>query len=167
MNNRIAKPNIMLSLAAVLLCLVLFTTHLTSGLYAKYTNRFSANDSARVALWEVGATGGKPALTIDCSTSDLDDEYSFKVTNKSEVAVRYDIVIVFTEALENGITLKLNGTSTPVTKDRKRFVFTDVGRLSSGNTSAEHTLTFVASSDDIEEDVSYTFSVQIDFEQID
>lgn len=157
----------MVILAAILLCLVLITTHLTSGLYAKYTSRASAHDSASVALWKVGATGGKPALTIDCSTSDLDDAYKFKVTNNSEVSVRYNIIVVFTEALDSGITLKLDETKTPATNDRKAFVFTNVGQLISGNISKEHTLTFTASTDNINEDVSYAFNVQIDFEQVD
>ena len=157
----------MLKLAVILLCLVLITTHFTSGLYARYISRSSADTSARVALWKVGAKEGKPALTIDCSSSDLDDEYEITVTNNSEVAVKYGIVVVFTEALKSGITLKMDETKVPTTTNRKEFVFTDVARLNSGNASAKHILTFTANSNDVEEDHSYTFSVKVDFEQID
>lgn len=42
------RPNIMMCLAFVLLCLTLLTTHFTGGLYAKYVAKDSAEDSARV-----------------------------------------------------------------------------------------------------------------------
>ena len=42
------KMNIPMCLAAILLCLTLISIHLTSGLYAKYINSASGNDSARV-----------------------------------------------------------------------------------------------------------------------
>ena len=42
------KMNIPMCLAAILLCLTLFSIHLTSGLYAKYISSASGNDSARV-----------------------------------------------------------------------------------------------------------------------
>lgn len=58
MEKRIVKPNPMMVLASVLLCLVLISTYSTSGLYAKYTGRNASDASARAALWDVSATGG-------------------------------------------------------------------------------------------------------------
>ena len=40
----------------VLLCAVLITSHLTSGLYARYTTTASGGDAAVVASFEVGET---------------------------------------------------------------------------------------------------------------
>lgn len=167
MNSKLVKSNIMIKLAAILLCLVLFTMHLMSGLYAKYSSRSASNGFARVANWDVSVLGGKPALTIDCSSSDLDDEYKITVTNRSEVSVKYDVIVVFEKALESGITLKLDGAKSPVTVDRKEFVFTDAGQMADGDVSVEHVLLFTANTASIEEDSSHTFYVKVDFEQKD
>ena len=43
-----AKVNIPMCIASFLFCLTLISIHLTSGLYAKYINSDSGNDSARV-----------------------------------------------------------------------------------------------------------------------
>ena len=43
-----AKLNIPMCVACVLFCLTLFSFHLCGGLYARYTARGSASDSARV-----------------------------------------------------------------------------------------------------------------------
>ena len=47
-NTTTAKVNIPMCIAFVLFCLTLFSIHLTSGLYAKYTTSASDSDSARV-----------------------------------------------------------------------------------------------------------------------
>ena len=51
------KPNIPMCLACVLLCLTLFSVHLCSGLYARYTEKGATNDSARVASFDVSEIG--------------------------------------------------------------------------------------------------------------
>ena len=162
-----AKVNIPMVAALILLMLTMISTHLTSGLYARYCAGATASDSARVAIWNVGATSKKPAVSIDCSTDNLDDVYRFTVTNNSEVTARYDVVVTFTETLGKGISFKLDGTKTPQTNDNKTFTFENVGQLHYGGDSAEHTLMFVVVSEDISEDVSCGFTVTIDFEQID
>ncbi|MBR5290093.1 MAG: hypothetical protein IKU28_03770 [Erysipelotrichaceae bacterium] len=43
-----SKPNIAMCAAFVLLCLTLISTHFTSGLYARYVTKDSAEDAARV-----------------------------------------------------------------------------------------------------------------------
>ena len=46
--KRRTKVNIPICAAAVLLCLTMFSLHLTSGIYARYTATASGHDSARV-----------------------------------------------------------------------------------------------------------------------
>lgn len=46
--KRRAKVNIPICAAGILLCLTLFSTHLTSGIYARYSTTAAAGDSARV-----------------------------------------------------------------------------------------------------------------------
>ena len=162
-----AKLNIPMVTALILLVLTMVSIHLTSGLYARYTAGATAKDSARVALWDVGAASNNTGVSIDCSTDDLDDVYQFTVTNNSEVTARYDVVVTFKESLAKGISFKLDGTKTPKTNDSKTFVFENAGQLNYGGATANHTLTFIAVFEDVSEDVSYDFTVTIDFEQID
>ena len=174
MTKKPLKLNTMLKLAGILLCLVLATTHLASNLYAKYTANDSGSDSARVAAWDVEASGTNASnVKIDLATaatanSTVSNTYKVTVTNKSEVASNYDIIVVFDKALSDEITLKLDGgAKTATTTDNKEFVFSNVGQLGVGNTSATHTLTFAANYADVDVDYSYNFNVKVDFEQID
>lgn len=50
-SRRRSKLNIPMFIASLLLCLTLFSFHLTSGLYAKYTTVSSGSDSGRVAAF--------------------------------------------------------------------------------------------------------------------
>jgi hypothetical protein len=47
-NMKLTSGELLMLLAGILLCLVLISLHLTSGLYARYTTSASAYDSARV-----------------------------------------------------------------------------------------------------------------------
>lgn len=174
MTKKPLKLNTMLKLAGILLCLVLATTHLASNLYAKYTANDSGSDSARVAVWNVEASGASVSnVKIDLATaatvdSAIDKTYTLTVTNKSEVASNYDIIVVFNEALSDKIALTLDGGAKPyTTTDNKEFVFSNVGQLAMGNTSTQHTLSFTANYADVDVDYSYNFNVKVDFEQID
>ena len=56
-----AKVNIPICLAGVLLCLTLFSIHLTGGIFARYTTTASSSDSARVIRFgqlSLALTGG-------------------------------------------------------------------------------------------------------------
>ena len=55
MNNKTYRGNIMIRIAAVLFCLVLISTHMMSGLYARYVAKDSSSDEARVAKFQVDA----------------------------------------------------------------------------------------------------------------
>lgn len=93
------KPNIALRLAALLLCLTLFSLYLLSGLYARYTVTGTAADSARVAAFQPTATITPVTETIKYvyrnkpPASAYTVSYNIKVTNPSEVAVNCELVI--------------------------------------------------------------------------
>lgn len=80
-------------LAMVLLCLTMITTHLTSGLYARYIVRGSGEDDARVAKFYVtqDATKFSENLTISIEPGTL--EKQIQVINDSEVAINYTLTI--------------------------------------------------------------------------
>lgn len=95
------KTPVVFYLSFVLLCAVLITTHMMSGLYARYTTRATSSDSARVAKFRVTDT-----LTVtdskgyevhsftmfeDSLIPGESTTYTFAVQNDSEVAVRFSV----------------------------------------------------------------------------
>ena len=161
MNNKIMKSNPMLTLAAILLCLVMISTHFTSGLYAKYTSRSSAASSARVASFSIDTDLDRIKLgSIDAPTLQLGgtDEIQsvqlpFYISNGSEVSVGYSIIVDFgSTPLPEYMNLKLsNGSfSQTISGDgsKSKFNFADFGSLpaaSSGEQKVELLLTISVS----------------------
>lgn len=80
-------------LAAILLMLVLVTTSIVSGRYARYTASATANDSARVAKFSVTQTANFIGDGTQTKTLLYGQDNMISVTNDSEVAVRYSIEI--------------------------------------------------------------------------
>lgn len=120
--NREKRPGLFLQIAAVLLCLCMISTHFTTGLYAKYTNRATRSDAARAAKLDVSATVKELETTTSKSGTkgeqgEIDDEdefpeddiipvddpftrlYQVNLNNGSEVAIRSKIVLTFAEGI--------------------------------------------------------------------
>ncbi len=91
-NNR-AKKNILIRVAAVLLCLTLLSTHFVGGLFARYTAEVATGGQARVARFSVEG-GDMFSQSIDAA---LIPGASFpaliEITNGSEVAVEYTVTV--------------------------------------------------------------------------
>ena len=68
------KKNRMMRLASVLLVCVLLTTSVISGTFAKYTTKYTAEDTARVALFKVTAFGTTADATTETVTVDIFDQ---------------------------------------------------------------------------------------------
>ncbi len=146
------KMNIALFAAAVLLCLTLFTTHLTTGLYARYTTEASGSDGARVARFDVkltavnGGSANMDGLTNEDKETDT-KTYDFSITNNSEVAVGYDITIRFSNPLPDGVvpTVSLKdkeNVSAKTVTGQKEFAFeSDDFVFAPENQTNDHTLT--------------------------
>ena len=120
MGKHSGKPNIPMCAALILLCLTLISTHLTCGLYARYTSSAAGSDSARVAKFDVNCT-----LAPNEGTDDEPNDFIVTVKNNSEVAVSYSI-IVETEATMD-VTLKKGDTLsvTKTTDEDNRVIFSD------------------------------------------
>lgn len=84
---------IVLRVTAILICLVLFSAHLASGMFAKYTAGASEESSARVAKLGRVKIIEEEALSLD---SVGNGTYKFLVKNNSETAFRYDIKLKIT-----------------------------------------------------------------------
>ena len=172
MDNKIGKSYIMLKLAAILLCLVLITTHFTSGLYAKYTNQAYADDLARVAYFVIETDLDRASIQLGMDETPtlqlggLEETQSvqlpFYISSGSEVAVGYSVGIDFGEVLPEylSITLTNGANSQTITADGQtsEFVFSDFGTLAAGG-SEQQTVDLlitisVSDFDKITEDVS-------------
>lgn len=138
----------------VLFCLVLFSTYLTGGLYARYTTSASGSDSARVASFHIESdgnwTGSSESVDLELNFFDpakLTDSLSFEISSASEVAVQYDVVITMptlpNECDYSWLEIKL-GEATPSSVNGNVYTFSGVGTFAPNYSGApsEHTLTF-------------------------
>lgn len=108
------KKNRMMRLASVLLVLVLLTTSVISGTFAKYTTQDSASDAARVAKWGVelqvvgNLFGASYKDNIVITKEDTDDTITVQASDWYNRDAATDVVAPGT-ANPNGFTFSLNG----------------------------------------------------------
>lgn len=127
------------------LCMTLFSSHMTGGLYARYTSSASGSDEARVAKFDVSV--GFPDKTkfdlncYDASKQSIQYEITVTPTVQNEVAVEYSLVVTFAEAPPSWLVLSIPGESAPsVTEGRTVYTFANIGTFSPMNTTP-HTFT--------------------------
>ena len=106
-----AEANWPLRTAAVLLCLVLVSTYLLSGLYARHATTANGSDSARVALFGHDETVTLDEESLQGLKPGDSRTYTIAVTNArgenvSEVAQRYSINVVTAGNLPLEFSLK-------------------------------------------------------------
>lgn len=139
--------------AAVYLCYLLVAVlAFTGASVAGYKTESSGDDSARVARFEVTAApveGQRTAFKLDATH--LSDSYSFTVTNGSETAVSYDVVVTVPDgkSLPNGVTVSLKNGDKPVSGQvgttGRVYTFPNAGRFEAASTDPQSlTLTFTA-----------------------
>ena len=79
-------------LAAVLLCLVLITTGMVAGWYARYITTDTDTDEARIAQFRIVETGELMTESLEVGiTPGGEQEIVVTVENAGEVAIRYRI----------------------------------------------------------------------------
>ena len=169
------KINIPIRIASVLVCLVLFSLHFNSGMYAKYSTGTVDKDKGRIAKFDVSAGKAGNSVTVlsfepaSGSGSFEAQTFKFRVENRSEVAVRYSVRIIF----ENEIPDYLTVTGAEKSEDKKSFILKDLGTLDAGNTSADVEIGFnigagyLGTVDGLHSEVSFDFTAVVDFVQID
>ena len=114
-----------LGAACVLFCLVLISTHFTSGLYAKYVVNAGGKDGGRAASFHVDASMN--------STGEA-GSYGLSFTNDSESAVSYSITV---QSKQAGMFASVTLGSKTETPDQNGVVtFSNVGALSPGGVGA-------------------------------
>ena len=144
------RTPVVFHVGCTLLCLVLFSTYLTGGLYARYTAHASGGDTARVAKFHI--SGSAPSsdgqeVRIELNFFDPDkltDSLAFTVASDSEVAVRYSVIVTIPTGMAHydwlNITLD-DGTS--ATSAGNVFTISDAGTIPPhDNGERSHTLRF-------------------------
>lgn len=140
--------------AAVYLCYLLVAVlAFTGASVAGYKTESSGDDSARVARFEVTAApveGQSTEFKLNSTTKS--GSYSFTVTNGSETAVSYDVVVTVPDgkSLPNGVTVSLkNGDATvsgQVDTTGRVYTFPNAGTFEAASL-AEQTLTLTFTAD--------------------
>ena len=166
---------IVMRAAAILICLVLFSAHLASGMFARYTTGAANSGNVRVAKFNVNVIE-QEALTLD---ADGNGTYKFLVKNNSETGFRYDIKLKITStdeyletfgasAVAKACTdVKLNGVEGTPSSDGSVYTFSITDALAPDSESGIYTITFKASDlveqkEDLSPYVS-SYTVPIDF----
>lgn len=123
------KVNIPIRIASVMLCLVLFSLYMTSGMFAKYTTGGNGKGNGRVAKFSVTATdAGENVYVFDqAAEQQPDGSYTVTIKNDSEVAVRYTIILKFDRAIPDYLTITPAGFNVEYEDGRK------VARLEGGD----------------------------------
>ena len=179
MQKMTKKTPLVFHIGIVLLCLVLFSVHLTSGLYARYTSKVSSQDSARVAKFDVASKEKNDiALSINLDFFDpakQNDSIEFEVSSSSEVSVEYDVVLVFPEEMiklvsGGDIIIQINTGVTGVIDDENNTITFEGSSFMPGATQSEsYTITLQIKPDTMVApvNISNSATLRIHVEQID
>lgn len=124
---------IIFGIALILFCLVIISTYMMSGLYARYRSAGDSPDGARVAGFSVDAKWTDD-IVIDV-TSIKGGSYKLTLTNQSEVAVRYGLTLTFANDVSSFMQVKLNGTTG--TFDGNTVKFENIGELPANAASSD------------------------------
>ena len=141
------KTPFVFKLGIVLLCALLFSFHLTGGLYARYTTSAGGSDGARVAKFDVVNQISSKPVDVDLNFYDpnkLEDSFDFTVQSSSEVAVKYDVVVTVPAGQANyeWLVVTLDGKM-PTSQSGNAYTFSDVYSFdANANPTKAHTLKF-------------------------
>ncbi|MBR7092824.1 MAG: hypothetical protein IKI50_06550 [Clostridia bacterium] len=95
----------------IILLLAFFSSLFATDFLAKYRSGDTRDDAARVALWNVDMTSGAQIEVLPDGTGSV--TYPITVTNRSEVAVSYDVIIRFGQSVAGKITNPRLGGAAP------------------------------------------------------
>lgn len=142
----------MMFLAGILFCLVLITTALMSGLFARYCSTAEGRDTARVAKFDVSSlllpalAEGKERHQVDVVCAQAEKEsgtFQLTVTSDSEVAVRYDLQITFDRPIPAGVSVTLDNTKVELEENSLAWRKEAAGTFPPGmGNTRTHNLTF-------------------------
>ena len=92
------KTPLVFKIGVALLCAMLITSYMMSGLYARYTVTATASDSARVAKFSITDDLADVSKTVVLNASSIGPGeqyyYAANIINNSEVTVHYKVMLV-------------------------------------------------------------------------
>lgn len=126
----------------LLICVILFTLSQVNNAKSKYQAQSNGTSLTSVARWNVSVT----PVTVDnvfnmVAGNSLPVDYTVRVTNNSEVASSYSIIV---SNIPEGARVLLDG-ETEGNIENRMVTFTNAGAFGAGdaNTYNDHTLTFI------------------------
>lgn len=93
LQNNAPKSNIFIRIAAILLCLTLVSTYLSTRLFARYTSGTAHNDAARVAKFSIKGSGQLSQSIVAEVIPGKATTQNLIIENNSEVAVEYTVTV--------------------------------------------------------------------------
>lgn len=154
---------VFLRIAAALLVLVMLSTALVAGRFARYISSVSVSDQARVALFDVESHLERQS----------DGTYRLTVTNRSEVTVSYRVLVEMDPHLQATVA----GQTKRLAAGESLATFANTDWILAPNEAAELTvelaifdwsgLTDPAAASGEAEQLSLAFAVKIAAEQVD
>ncbi len=135
--------NLSYLLLIVLFCFAISTSFMTLSYMAKFVSTDEAGDGARVAKFDISsiiANGQEGSIVLSANSSSA--TYSFSVTSESDVAVEYDVVLEFPDALSENVKLALDSAENTPDNEGNAYTFTDAGEFPVGGGTNTHTLIF-------------------------
>ncbi len=135
-NGRFSRSIIFITIMITLLTCCVF------GVFARYTTTISGTATLKVAKWDVSVefTGEKTDFTLIDKDGQETAEYIFTVTNNSDVALTYDVVLTLPKKLPEGITLEIGDSLLTKTNNDLTYTFSNVGIVDVGGKPNNHTL---------------------------
>ena len=133
------KVNIPIRIAGLMLCLVLFSAYMTSGMLVRYATGGTTSGGGRAAKISVAVEGGADLEFVQADGVFNENDYVVTVTNNSEVAMRYTVEFVFPAGLEDVTVTR--GSAEPQTATGT-VVFSGSKDLAPGSEPQEETFTF-------------------------
>ncbi len=103
------KLNITLRIALMLLMLTLISIYLASGIFARYVSENSGSSGANTAKFAPKAEFTDADWWYDPESELKTFNYNLKLTNLSEVNVRYDMTITFPDDILDGAEFEFDG----------------------------------------------------------
>lgn len=161
------------SIPKLMYFVIITTIIVTTFSLSKYESAIAGSSDVTVASFVVNATGSdKDSLSIDCNSDAPTISYDVIVSNKkdnsiSQVAIKYNIVVEFSESLPTGITISDGTTILNSVDGQTTYIFSDVGNFNVGTEKNNtHTITLNGSNEVINA-YDGTMSFYIDATQID
>lgn len=142
------KTPLVFRIGLALVCALLVSTYMMSGMYARYCTTASGDDSARIAKFSISEDDQWDSVDVDVklnfyNPAHLESTLDFTVSSDSEVAVQYDVIITLPDDLASYEWLVLTlsrdmGASVTAARVDNVYTITAAGTFAASDTTDTH-----------------------------